>query len=413
MRSQRAGGPDMYLGIDLGTQSVKALLYDADRRCVEAVHAAPLDMTSSDDGTREQHADDWLEALQGCLGQFTPAQRSGVRALAVAGQQHGFVPLDAAGDVLAPVKLWCDTATTAQCAEITAAFGGARQCIEAVGNPILPGYTAPKIRWLKQRHPDLYRRLHTVLLPHDYLNFYLTGERVMECGDASGTGLLDIRKRAWHAGMLRAVDPERDLSECLPPLVPPGAMIGSLLAQAASELGLRAGLPVSAGGGDNMLAAIGTGTVSPGRIAVSLGTSGTLFASSDTPVVDSEGILAAFCSSTDGWLPLVCSMNCTVATELTRALLGTGLASLDARLAQSPPGAQGVLTLPFFNGERTPNLPRARGCIVGLQANNYSADNLLRSALEGAMYGLRMGLERLTQLGGAAHHIRLTGGGAA
>ena len=185
--------------------------------------------------------------------------------------------------MLAPVKLWCDTATTAECEEIASAFGGQDRCIEEVGNPILPGYTAPKIRWLRNHRPDAYAALATVMLPHDYLNFYLTGERFTECGDASGTGLLDVRERQWHEGMLAALDDERDLSACMPPMIGAGEAGGTLPVAVASSLGLPPGIPVACGGGDNMMAGIATGNLLPGRLTVSLGTSGTMFAYSDAP----------------------------------------------------------------------------------------------------------------------------------
>lgn len=402
----------MFLGIDVGTQSVKALLYDAQRRQVVDVQSAAVDLISKADGMREQLADWWLAALGVCLAAFSQAHRTSVVAIGVSGQQHGFVPVAADGRVLAPVKLWCDTSTLAECREITEAFGGEARCIAEVGNPILPGYTASKIRWLKKHRPGDYAQLATILLPHDYLNFYLTGERVMECGDASGTGLLDIRRRTWHAGMLAAVDAERDLGQLLPPLAESGAAIGQLRADVAAEMGLPAGIPVASGGGDNMMAAIGTGNVSAGRLTVSLGTSGTLFTSADQPVVDPEGALAAFCSSTGGWLPLLCTMNCTVSTELTRRLLALDIDALEHHAAAAPAGAQGVMTLPFFNGERSPNLPTGKACIMGLDENNYSRENLLRSAMESTVYGLRLGLDALRAQGCAVESLRLTGGGA-
>lgn len=402
----------MYLGIDIGTQSVKALLYDADAAAVSAVEAAPLALVSDSDGTREQEARWWVEALEDCILRLPQDGRAAVRGIGVSGQQHGCVALDAAGDSLAPVKLWCDTATARECDEITAAFGGEVRCIERVGNAILPGYTASKIRWLRTHRPDAYRAVATILLPHDYINFVLTGEQVMECGDASGTGLLDIRERRWHADMLAAVDADRDIAEVLPPLVTHDAPIGQLRDSLAASLGLPAGVPVSCGGGDNMMAAIGTGSVAPGRMTVSLGTSGTLFASSDRPVIDPEGAIAAFCSSTGGWLPLLCTMNCTVATELTRSLLGAELAELDESVASAPPGSGGVVTLPFFNGERTPNLPAGKGCVLGLDETNYKRENLLRSAMESAVFGLRAGLDAFRHAGCQVDSLRLTGGGA-
>ncbi len=402
----------LYLGIDVGTQSVKALCYDAQARRTIAVSSAPLALISRDDGSREQHTDWWLQALAQCLSQIDADIRHAVTAIGVSGQQHGFVPLDRDGNVLAPVKLWCDTATDAECRQLTERFGGEQRCIREVGNPLLPGYTASKILWLRNHQPDLYRQLDTILLPHDYINFHLTGEKAMECGDASGTGLLDIRKREWHAGMLHALDPGRDLAACLPPLLAPDATLGRVRTAVAEQLGLRAGTPVSVGGGDNMMAAIGTGNATDGRLTVSLGTSGTLFAHAARPIVDDDGTVAAFCASDGGWLPLLCTMNCTVATELTRQLLQWPLAEIDARVDAVAIGANGVVTLPFFNGERTPNLPAGKGCILGLDAGNYSADNLMRSAMEAAVYGLRAGLDRLRQLGCELRDIRLTGGGA-
>ncbi len=402
----------IYLGIDIGTQSVKALCYDADDRQLAAVSGSPLELASESDGTREQAAEWWLAGVRDCLSQIDPAIKQRIAAIGISGQQHGFVPLAADGSVLTPVKLWCDTATLAECEQITANFGGEQRCIQQVGNAILTGYTAPKIRWLKNHRPDEYKRLATILLPHDYVNFYLTGERAMEYGDASGTGLLDVRSRSWHAGMLAAVDEDRDLTPCLPPLIEPDACVGRLLADVAAELGLPAGIPVSSGGGDNMMAAIGTGNVAPGRLTVSLGTSGTLFAFSDSPVVDKTGRLAAFCASSGGWLPLLCTMNCTVSTELTRNLLGVAIDELDERVAVVPPGANGVMTLPFFNGERSPNLPQGKGCILGLDDTNYSPDNLLRSAMESAIYGLRTGLDAFREQGCDIASIRLTGGGS-
>ncbi len=402
----------MYLGIDVGTQSVKALIYDAQSREVAAVASAPLRLISEADGTREQEAQWWLDALGACLQEFDPGLRAQVQAVGVSAQQHGFVPLGADGEVLAPVKLWCDTATTVECAEITAALGGEEACIAQMGNPVLPGYTAAKILWLKKHHPESYAKLTTILLPHDYINYSLTGELAMEYGDASGTGLMNVRERRWHDAALRAIDDQRDLGDALPVLLDAGEQMGCLRPASAATLGLPPGIPVATGGGDNMMAAIGTGNVSPGRLTVSLGTSGTLFAFSSEPLIDPAGNIAAFCSSTGGWLPLLCTMNCTVATEVSRQLFGLSLDALQAATESVPPGAGGVLTLPFFNGERTPNLPNAKACILGLDEGNYHRDNLLRSAMESAVYGLRAGLDGLADLGLPVSSVRLTGGGA-
>lgn len=402
----------MFLGIDVGTQSVRTLLYDGQDRRVVGLHSAPLELISKADGTREQLAHSWLGALDRCMASIDKRHKTAVKAIGVSGQQHGFVPLCAGGRVLAPVKLWCDTATVAECSQITERFGGTQRCIAEVGNAILPGYTAPKIRWLKNHRPEAYAQLATILLPHDYINFHLTGELAMEYGDASGTGLLDIRQREWHAGMLCALDAQRDLRGALPPLVQPGSVIGRLRMEVSAQWGLPANTPVATGGGDNMMAAIGTGNVCSGRLTASLGSSGTLFASCDRPIIDPRGAVAAFCSSTGGWLPLLCTMNCTVSSELTRRLFGLDIAQLEKLALSVPAGSNGVMTLPFFNGERSPNLPQGKGCILGLDAGNYLPENLLRSAMESAIYALRTGRDAFVELGCAFDTVRLTGGGA-
>jgi xylulokinase len=399
------------VGIDLGTQHLKVVFYDFENRQVVATEQVPLDIYRGDDGVAEQQSHWWLNALREAMARVDVDVRATALAIAVSGQQHGFVALDETGEVLAPVKLWCDTSTEQECQEIMGRFGGASACLERLGNLILPGYTASKILWLKKFRPQLYRQMDTILLPHDYLNFYLTGERCMEAGDASGTGILDVSERSWSTSLLQAIDDERDLTDCLPALRIDNQAIGVLRPAIATELGLPSGIPVAIGGGDNMMGAIGTGNVSAGKMTMSLGTSGTVYAYSDTPVVDPQGNIAAFCSSTGGWLPLLCTMNCTVSTEIMRGLLGADMASFEAQISSAPRGADGVLTLPFFNGERTPNLPNAKACIVGLNSHNTRPENLLRSAVEGATFALRFGLDELSALGVQAAEIVLTGGG--
>ncbi len=399
------------LGIDLGTQSVKVVFYDAAARELVAVASAPLDLYQTETGLAEQQAHWWINALRRALNQIGKGVRRSVAAIGVSGQQHGFVPLDKAGEVQAPVKLWCDTSTGAQCDAIMDALGGPQACIESAGNPVLPGYTASKVRWFRDTHPGPYAQLDCILLPHDYLNFYLTGERRMEAGDASGTGFFNVRTRQWSEALLSAIDPDRDLRDCLPDVAIENRPIGTLRRNVADELALPPEIPVSIGGGDNMMGAIGTGNVTPGVMTVSLGTSGTVYAYADEPVIDPKGNIAAFCSSTGGWLPLLCTMNCTVSTELMRNLLGTDIAGFEAQLELSQRGADGVLTVPYFNGERTPNLPNARGCVLGLNARNTRPENLLRSAVEGATFALRFGIDELADLGVSAKEIVLTGGG--
>jgi len=403
---------DTVLGIDLGTQGLKTVFYDYGRRELVASTTAPLEVRRATDGSAEQEAAWWLAALGQALGDVPSAIRASVRAIGVSGQQHGFVPVDADGEVLHSVKLWCDTSTQQEADEIAEVCGGQDRCIELAGNPVLTGYTAPKIRWLRKHHPAKYRRLARVLLPHDYLNYTMTGRAVMEYGDASGTALLDVRKRRWSREMLRAVEPSRDLAECLPELVGPDEFIGHTTAAFSRDFGLPADVPVAPGGGDNMMAAIGTGNVTAGNLTMSLGTSGTLFACADEPIVDANGNIAAFCNSTGGWLPLLCTMNCTFATELMKKPLGIDNAGFDAAIAGVPPGSDGLIVLPFFSGERTPNLPRARAGVLGLTPSNCNSGHLLRATVEGATYGLRFGLDELRRLGIEASEIVLTGGGS-
>ena len=401
----------LYAGIDAGTQSIKLLVYDAKSAKVVATTSAALELISGEDGSREQLASWWIEGVHACFAQLDAPVRASIVAIGVSGQQHGFVPLGRDGEVLAPVKLWCDTSSARECGQIMQALGGEERCIEIAGNPILPGYTASKLPWTRQHRPEVYRDLATILLPHDYLNFYLTGEKFTEVGDASGTGWLDVRTRQWSKEMLAAIDPDRDLSSCLPPLVELGTTF-AILPAIADELGLAHGVRIAVGGGDNMMAAIGTGCVVPGRLSMSLGTSGTLFAYSDTPVIDPAGSWAAFCSSTDGWLPLICTMNCTGATETVARTLGIKTSEGDPLIESTQPGASGLTLLPFFSGERTPDLPNARGSLHGMDTQNLTPALLYRASMEGATFTLRYGYDAFLTAGMAFDRIVLTGGGA-
>ncbi len=406
----------LFVGLDVGTQSVKLVAYDPQVRRIVATHGHALELIAGNDGSREQHAQWWIDAIRACFASLEPALRARVAAIGVSGQQHGFVPLDAAGEVLAPAKLWCDTSTSGECDEIMSAAGGARRCVELAGNPILAGYTASKLPWTRKHRPEVYSKLASILLPHDYVNFWLTGERWMEYGDASGTGWLDVRTRTWSAAMLAATDADTDLAALLPPLVDADAS-AFIARDIAEELGLPRDVRVSAGGGDNMMAAIGTGNVVPGVLTMSLGTSGTLFAYADRPVVDESVVgegagWAAFCSSTGGWLPLICTMNTTVATENVAKLFGFSTRDGDAVMAGTSPGADGLTMLPFFNGERTPDLPNARASLLGMDMGNLTRGNVYRAAMEGATYALRNGYDALRNAGLAFDSIRLTGGGS-
>ncbi len=397
-------------GIDLGTQSCKVILYDPDAGQILAKTQSPLDIIARNDGTREQRAEWYEAALIACFQAIRPELRATIAAIGVSGQQHGFVPLDGQGRAIRPVKLWNDTSTAAECAELTGRAGGEAALLAETGLLMLPGYTAPKILWLKKHEPENYARLRHVLLPHDYINFLLTGNEVTEYGDASGTALFDVRARRWSQRTCDLIDP--NLIDYVPSLVGSDRPAGRVNAQAAARFGIPEEALVAAGGGDNMMSAIGTGTVRDGFLTMSLGTSGTLYGYSSRPVVDPEGNLAAFCSSTGGWLPLLCTMNCTVASEQIRSLFGMSIEEMNRRAASAPVGAEGIVVLPFFNGERIPNLPQGRASILGATAANFTRENIARAAMEAAIFGMRIGLESFRRLGFTAREIRLVGGGA-
>jgi xylulokinase len=402
----------LFIGIDSGTQSTKAVVLDLESGQVVAEARAPHTLIAGlPAGYAEQHPADWTAALDSVLrevaGRIAGSQ---VRGIGVSGQQHGFVPLDADGAVIRPAKLWCDTSTTEECAILTRRLGGQRAAIRRIGMSFLPGYTAPKILWLRRHEPANYRRLRQVLLPHDYLNFYLTGIYRMECGDASGTALLDVRRRRWSAAAINAVDPR--LADWLPPLGPSDEAHGLLRADHAATYGFGPGVVVSAGGGDNMMGAIGTGNVRPGVVTASFGTSGTIFASADRPVIDAAGEIAAFCSSTGGWLPLLCTMNLTAVTTRVGELLGFDHAAFDAAVAAERVGAGGLMLLPYLAGERTPNVPDGTGVLLGLGPEPVAPAALARAAVEGVTLGMNYGLRRLEALGVKPKEIRVTGGGA-
>jgi xylulokinase len=402
----------LYLGIDSGTQSVKAVVLDLETGKVIADARAPHRLIGGlPVGHMEQHPQEWTAALDTVLGAVAgKIDGSRVRGIGVSGQQHGFVALDAKGGVIRPAKLWCDTSTAPECALLTKRLGGAKSVIRKTGMPFLTGYTAPKILWLKRHEPANYRRLRHVLLPHDYLNLHLTGNYFMEYGDGSGTGLMDVRRRIWSKDAIGAVD--RNLADWLPPLSPSDEAAGLLHPELARRYGFSGQVTVSAGGGDNMMGAIGTGNVSPGVVTASFGTSGTIYAYSPRPVVDPEGEIGANCSSTGGWLPLLCTMNVTTVTERIRALFDYDHEALNTAVAGIEPGAGGLLLLPYLAGERTPNVPDGSGAILGLNHATFTAGHLARAAMEGVTLGMNYGLRRLAELGVKAREIRVTGGGA-
>jgi len=400
------------IGIDSGTQGTKVLVVDFKGRVRGRGTAPHRSIPDLKPGESEQDPQVWVEAAQKALAEALKESRVNPRkvvSLGISGQQHGFVPLDKGGRLVRPAKLWNDTSTIAETEFLIEKLGGKKSCIQKLGISLAVGFTASKILWLKRHEPRNYERTKTVLLPHNYLNFWLTGKAAMEFGDASGTGLMDIRRRAWNKEALAAVD--SSLEARLPKLHHPEEPLGYVKRQLASRYGLGHVL-VSSGGGDNMMGAVGTGNVSPGVCTASLGTSGTIYSYFAEPFVDPEGEIAAFCDSTGGWLPLLCTMNVTNTTEYLKAMHGLSNQELEALAAAAPAGVGGLLFLPFIDGERVPVLPFSSGVLFGLDKKTFNAGHIARAVMEGTILNLGYGFARMRSLGLRPSEIRATGGGA-
>ena len=389
------------LGIDLGTQGAKALVIDADTGRVLGRGSAPLAVDVPRAGAAEQHPDAWWAAIVHAVRQAIACDGvDGARigSIGVSGQQHGCVALDASDRPVHPAKLWCDTECAAEAAALSA----------ALGRRVPAGFTAPKLPWLRAHRPEAFVRIRRVMLPHDWVNLRLTGDAFTDAGDASGTGWMDVATRAHDRAAMDVVDP--GLHAWVPRIAPADAIAGTLRAEAAAELGLRPGIAVAPGSGDNMMSAIGAGAVDQGTLVVSLGTSGTVFGPSDTPVIDPEGLVAAFCDATGRWLPLVCTMNCTVVTEEVRSAFGLPHDRLTELAADEPIGTHGVSFLPYLQGERVPDWPHATGALLGLRPGLMRPGVVYRAALEGATFALLHGVRRLGSLGVHARELRVVGG---
>jgi xylulokinase len=385
-----------FLGLDVGTQGVKALLWDSASGAVLARAAAPLGLLpTARPGAAEQHPRDWLAAIEAALAQLPRRDLARVAGVGVSGQQHCCVVLDERDEVIRPAKLWCDVECAAEAAQISAQTGRA----------VPAGFTAPKLPWLRRHEPQHFARIRSVLLPHDFVNLWLTGRKATDHGDASGTGYYDPARRAWDvprgADWLDAA--------WLPPLLAAGEICGALRAEIAERTGLPAGIPVAAGSGDNMMSALGAGAVREGTLVCSLGTSGTLFGPAAACPRDPAGLVAPFCDATGQWLPLWCTMNCTTPAEEVRQAFCMEHAALTALAAREPSGAGGLQFLPYLTGERAPDWPHARGVLHGLTPGALRPGPLYRAALEGAAFALRRGLDHLPFV---ASELRVVGGGA-
>lgn len=400
------------VGIDSGTQGTKVLITDFDGRVLGRGHHPHRMREGLHPGESEQEPQTWIDALEKALLQALKAAKidpSKIVAFGVSGQQHGCVPLDERGLPLRPAKLWNDTSTVEETEMIIGKLGGTQSFIQKIGLNLAVGYTASKILWLKRKEPEHYKKLSTVLLPHNYINFCLTGKTHMEYGDASGTGLMDIRTRQWQEEAIAAID--LDLQTKLPPLSHPSEPAGYMTKEMARRFGMGKVL-VSSGGGDNMMGAVGTGNIAPGICTLSLGTSGTIYSFCAEPLIDPEGEVGAFCDSTGGWLTLVCTMNVTNTTEYFKALFNASNQDLEKMASQAPKGAQGLIFLPFIDGERIPVLPSSSGVFFGLNRNNFNVSCMARSVMEGTILNLAYGFSRMKSLGLKPEEIRATGGGS-
>ncbi|PAU58314.1 xylulokinase [Pseudomonas sp. PICF141] len=405
----------LFLGIDCGTQGTKAVVLDACSGEVLGQGAAAHSLISGANGRREQDTAQWLEAFTLATHRALLAANvdgQAILGIGVSGQQHGLVLLDERGQVLRPAKLWCDTESTPQNDRLLAHLGGEKGSLERLGVVIAPGYTVSKLLWTKEQHPEVFARIARILLPHDYLNYWLTGRSCSEYGDASGTGYFNVRTRQWDLQLLRDIDPTGRLQAALPQLIDAHQPLGTILPSIAEHLGINPHALVSSGGGDNMMGAIGTGNIQPGAITMSLGSSGTVYAYAEQANVSHDASVATFCSSSGGWLPLICTMNLTNATGAIRELFELDIEAFNGLVEQAPIGADGVCMLPFLNGERVPALPHARGSLLGLTMTNLTRANLCRAVVEGTTFGLRHGLDLLRQNGLQSLRICLIGGGS-
>lgn len=412
------------VGLDISTTGAKALLIDA-RGEVVASATTEYPLSTPHPLWAEQAPEDWwacaCASLREMLG-LAKSRGEEIRAVGLTGQMHGLVLLDRSGNVLRPAILWNDQRTGPQCAAIAARVGGARDLVALTGNVVLPGFTAPKILWVRDHEPAIYAQVAHVLLPKDYVRFRLTGERVTEVSDASGTALLDVSARQWSDRLLNALEIPRDW---LPRLVESPEVTGQISPRAAEETGLAEGTPVVGGGGDQAAQAVGSGVVEPGVISVTTGTSGVVFAHADDFVSDPDGRLHAFCHAIPGkWHLMGVMLSAGGSFRWLRDQLGEPERSIAARTgadpydrltqeaAEAPAGSEGLVFLPYLNGERTPYPdPEARGAFVGLTARHRRA-HLARAVLEGVSFGLRDSLELITGLGVPIRQVRLSGGGA-
>ncbi len=394
-------------GVDSSTQSTKVELRDVESG--ELVGRASSPHPPTEPPVSEQDPGAWWAALVDCFA-LLGEDRQRVGAVSVGAQQHGLVLLDASGDPLRPAKLWNDTTSASQADRLVARIGAAAWA-ESCGSVPVAAFTVSKLAWVADHEPELLDRVARVLLPHDYLTWRLTGRAVTDRGDASGTGWFDPAANRYAAELLGlAGDDLHGWTARLPEVLGPAEAAGTVRAEVADELGLGSDVVVGPGSGDNMAAALGLG-LAPGDVVMSLGTSGTVYAVSEQPTADPSGAVAGFADATGRFLPLVCTLNATKVTDSVARWLGTDAAGVAALAMAAEPG-DGPVLVPYFDGERTPNLPDASGSIVGL-CNDTSREQLARAAHDGVLCGLFDGLDALAGAGvDVGGRLALIGGGA-
>lgn len=397
----------LVVGVDSSTQSTKVEARDIETGQVIAVGSAPHPVTGPP--VSEQDPEAWWSALVEAMAQLGTC-RDEVVSLSIAGQQHGLVLIDEGGNAVRPAKLWNDTSSAAQATEMVAELGSAAWA-QGCGSLPVASFTVSKLAWMAVHEPESLAQTAKLMLPHDYLTWRLTGEHTTDRGDASGTGWFDPAMGRYRPELLAAagVDPSTWL-EKLPTMVQPDEPAGEAQPEAARALGLPAGTPVGAGTGDNMAGALGLG-LRAGDLAVSLGTSGTVYAVSMTGTTDESGLVAGFADATGRYLPLVCTLNATKVTDTVAQWLGTDAAGL-SELALAAPEFDGTVLVPYFDGERTPNLPDATGTFVGLRTTT-TRESLARAAHDGVLCGLFAGIDSLVDSGvDVGGRLHLIGGGS-
>jgi xylulokinase len=405
----------LFLGIDVSTTGAKALLVD-EKGAMAASATTALTLQTPKPLWSEQDPHEWWSGTSKSIRQaLSTAGVTGadVAAVGLTGQMHGLVLLDEERRVLRPAILWNDQRTGAECDEIRTRIGGKARLVQVSGNDALTGFTAPKILWVRRHEPEVYRKARLVLLPKDYVRLRLTGEAAMDKADGSGTLLFDLASRGWSKEILDKLEIP---AEWLPSTYEGPETTGRITAAAASETGLREGTPVVAGGGDQAAGAVGAGAVRPGVVALTLGTSGVVFASTEQPLVEPEGRLHAFCHAVPGrWHFMGVTLAAAGSLQWYRDTLAPDerFDALVGEAEAAPAGSEGLLFLPYLSGERTPYPdPLARGSFVGLTVRHRRA-HLTRSVLEGVAFSMRDCFVLLKEAGlGEVRQVRVAGGGA-